>query len=106
VSAWTAKVEDPFRSDPRFWRAVGLSVDALLTMFVAAALVAVFGAPAVVAFIVPGALLVLAARDGRVSSAATRPMFDGRVAWRDAERRAVAAALPRAVVRPRLGRGA
>jgi len=104
VAEWTTKVDEPFRTDARFWQAVGLSVDALLAMLAAGVLVALLGPLATVAFVLPAVLLLLAARAGRASSAMTRAAFDGRIAWRDAERRAVAAALPGAVIRRRVHR--
>ena len=105
MSAWTTKVGDPFRDDPRFWRAVGLSVDALLAMVLVVVLSAFFGTIALVSLVLPVALLVVAAVDGRASTAQTRPAFADRVAWRDAERQAVAAALPGALVRRRFHHG-
>lgn len=99
VSGWTAKVEAPFRDDPRFWASVGLSADALWTLVIATALVVIVGAWAAVAFIGPVLLLITSGRDARASSAQTRPLFATRDEWRAAERQAVAAALPGAFVR-------
>jgi hypothetical protein len=104
MGAWSTRVEDPFRSDHRFWRAVGLSVDALLAVAVVVVVAVFVGAIALVALVVPAALLAIAAWQGTASTADSRPTFTGRVAWRDAERRAVAAALPGAFLRPRWGR--
>lgn len=90
---------EPFRDDPRFWSSVGLSVDAVLTLLVAVVLTSVFGEAGAIAFALPVGLLVVAGLLGRRSTAQTRPLFASRGEWRDAERRAVAAALPGAFLR-------
>jgi len=99
VSGWTGKVEAPFRDDRQFWSSVGWSVDAFWTLLIATALVAVFGGLAAIAFGAPALLLVLGGRDARASTARTRPLFANRDEWRAAERQAVAAAIPGALVR-------
>ena len=99
MSEWTSKVEAPFRGDRQFWTSVGLSVDALLTLVVATALVAAFGRFAVIAFCLPIVLLVLSWRAAQLSTAHTRPLFSTREEWRAAERQAVAAAIPGALMR-------
>jgi hypothetical protein len=55
--------------------------------------VAVAGSAAAPVTAVPVLLLVVASGEARVSTARTRPRFSSRDEWRDAERRAVAAAL-------------
>jgi len=99
VSGWTSKAEAPFRDDPRFWSSVGRSVDAFWTLLIATALVITLGSYAAFAFLVPVVLLVMGWRDARASTARTRPLFTGRDEWRAAERQAVAAAIPGALVR-------
>jgi hypothetical protein len=99
VSTWTTRVAAPFRDDPRFWASVGRSADALVTLVIATVLVAVFGGYAAVAFVIPVVLLVMGGRDARVSTARTRPLFATRGEWRAAERQAVAAAIPGALLR-------
>jgi hypothetical protein len=99
MPGWTQKVDEPFRSDALFWRAVGRSVDALVTLIVVTVLAAVFGPVALVGLAVPVALLLVAARHGRLSTARTRAAFENRLSWRDAERAAVATALPGAFTR-------
>ena len=96
---WAAGVEEPFRDDPQFWASVGRSADAFWTLVVATVLVVVLGSYAAVAFVVPLALLIASARNALASTARTRPLFGNRVEWRDAERRAVAAAIPGALIR-------
>jgi len=99
MNGWTSNVAAPFDSDPRFWTSVGRSVDALWTLLVATVLVVLLGRYAAVAFVVPVVLLVISGRDARASSARTRALFNNREEWRAAERQAVAAALPGALVR-------
>lgn len=99
MAGWTSKVGAPFREDPQFWASVGRSVDALWTLLVATALVAVLGRYAAFGFVVPAVLLIMGGRDARASTARTRPVFASRDDWRAAERQAVAAALPGAFVR-------
>ena len=99
MTQWTPRVQDPFREDPEFWASVGRSADALVALVVATVLVVVVSPWAAVAFVVPAALLVLSGRDARSSSARTRPQFASRIEWRNAERQAVAAAIPGAFVR-------
>jgi hypothetical protein len=94
MSGWTTRVDEPFAGEPRFWRAVALATAALGTVVVAAAGSALIGGPVGLAlFAVPAALLALSLTFARAASARTRVQFDNRVAWRDAERRAVASAL-------------
>jgi len=99
MNGWTPRVGSPFRDDRQFWSSVGRSVDALWTLLISTALVAVLGRYAAIAFLVPVALLVLGWRDARASTTRTRPQFSTRDEWRAAERQAVAAALPGALVR-------
>lgn len=94
------EVAEPFRSDDRFWRSVTTSVFALVTLPAAAAVTGVVGAWGAMTFVVPAALVAVAARNARASTALTRPTFASRDEWRDAERRAVAAALARGGRRP------
>ena len=102
MTGWTTQVEEPFAGEPKFWRAVALSTAALVTVFVAAVGSALVGAPAGLAlFAVPVALLALSLTFARAASARTRQQFADRIAWRDAERRAVASALTGLVRRPR-----
>jgi len=88
-------VAEPFRSDDRFWRSVASSLLALLTLLAAAVITGLAGRWAAVAFIVPVLLVANAAREARASTARTRPTFATKEEWREAERRAVAAALAR-----------
>lgn len=99
MTGWNSEVEEPFRGDPRFWRALGLSVDALLALVLAFVLNAFVGGLARLAFVAPAALLLASAWVGRSSTGRTRLQFAGPREWRDAERRAVAAALPGAFLR-------
>jgi hypothetical protein len=99
MSVWTSRVEAPFRDDRQFWASVGRSADAFWTLVIATVLVAALGRYAVVAFSVPVVLLVISGRDARASTARTRPLFPTRDDWRVAERHAVAAAIPVALVR-------
>ena len=94
------EVAEPFRSDDRFWRSVTASVFALVTLLAAAVVTALVGRWGALAFVAPVLLIVVAARNAKASTAVTRPMFASRDEWRDAERRAVAAALARAGRRP------
>jgi hypothetical protein len=106
MSGWTSQVEAPFADDRQFWSSVGRSVDAFWTLVISTALVALFGAFAAIAFVVPVALLVVGGWDARASSARSRPLFATREEWRAAERQAVAAAIPGALIRylrPRTG---
>jgi hypothetical protein len=103
MTRWAQQVGEPFRSDDEFWRAIGLSVDAFLALVAAVILTLVVGGVAGVAFVVPGVLLVAASVIARRSSARSREQFGDAAAWREAERRAVAAALPGAVTRRRNG---
>lgn len=99
MRSWTPRVDAPFRDDPQFWASVGRSVDALLTLVAATVLAVVLGAWAALAFVVPVLLLAASARDARSSSGRTRAAFASRNEWRDAERQAVAAAIPGAFTR-------
>src|SRR6476646_7435621 len=99
MTEWTAKVEAPFRDDRQFWASVGRSADAFWTLVISAVLVAVLGRYAIAAFCVPIVLLALSARHARASTEHTRPLFTSREQWRAAERNAVAAAIPGALVR-------
>jgi len=96
----SSEVAEPFRSDDRFWHSVTASLFALMTVLAAALLTGMFGRWGAAAFVVPVLLLVVAARDAKASTARTRPTFATTEEWRDAERRAVAAALARAGRRP------
>jgi hypothetical protein len=93
-------IAEPFRSDDQFWRAVVASLFALVTLMVAVVLTGLVGGWGAVAFAVPVLLLIVASREAKASTARTRPTFASRQEWRDAERRAVAAALARAGRRP------
>lgn len=95
-----AEVAEPFRSDAQFWRSVAASLFALVTLLLAAVLTGILGGWGALAFAVPVLLLAAAARDAKASTARTRPTFASRQQWREAERRAVAAALVRAGRRP------
>ena len=99
MSGWAPQVTAPFRDDSSFWASVGRSADAFWTLVLAAVLVATLGAYAAAAFLVPVVLLVMGTRDARASTAHTRPQFSSREEWRAAERQAVAAAIPGALVR-------
>ena len=99
MGAWTSRVVAPFHDDPRFWSSVGRSVDAFWTLLIATALVVGLGGVAAVAFVVPVVLLGMAWRDARASTARSRPLFATRAEWQAAERQAVAAAIPRGLVR-------
>src|SRR6185312_13419088 len=92
-------VEPPFRDDSQFWTSVGCSTDAFWSLLIATALVLALGRYAAVAFVVPVVLIGVSARSARASSARTRPLFASRNEWRQAERQAVAAAIPGALVR-------
>ena len=78
---------------------MGLSVDAFWTLILATVLVVVLGPWAAVAFVVPVVLLAMSWRAAQASKAHTQPTFTSRDAWRDAERGAVAAAIPGAFFR-------
>lgn len=99
MTGWTSSVEEPFQHDPDFWTSVGRSSDAFWTLVVATVLVVALGRLAFAAFVVPAALIVLSGRHARASTARTRPLFETRAQWREAERRAVAAAIPGGLVR-------
>ena len=96
---WAANVESPFRDDPQFWASVGRSADAFWTLLLATVLVVLLGVYAAITFVVPVLLLVVSGGHARASTACTRPSFADRNEWRVAERRAVAAAIPGALVR-------
>src|SRR5438270_6351098 len=97
---WSGEVEEPFRSDARFWRCVVVSLVAFVTVVAAAVVTGVAGRWGAALFVVPVVLLAAAARDARASTAATGPTFATKDAWREAERRAVASALARGARRP------
>ena len=99
MSVWTSKVEAPFRDDAQFWLSVGRSADAFWSLLAATVLVVAVGAYALVAFVVPVALVVAGTRHARASTARNRLLFASREEWLGAERRAVAAAIPGALVR-------
>lgn len=100
MTGWTAQVEAPFRDDASFWRAVGLSVTAFVSLVAVAIACAVVRSPQLwLAFVVPLGLLAASAAYGRAATERTRPDFSDRSEWRDAERRAVAAALRGLVMR-------
>ena len=90
---WSERVSEPFRSDRQFWWSLSASLASVVTLVAASVVVATVGGVSVVAYSVPLVLLVLAAIAARTSSEATRPQFASRTQWRDAERKAVAAAL-------------
>lgn len=102
MTGWSDHVDDPFRTDPGFWRAVVLNVAALVSILVVAVVNAVVDTTWVrFLVVVPIALLVAAATVGHAATQRTRPSFAGPDEWRAAERRAVAAALRGAVSRRR-----
>jgi hypothetical protein len=101
VTTWTSRAPEPFAGNAEFWRSVTASVDALLTLIVAAVVVVLAGPWGAAAFAVPGALLLRAAITGRRSEHATRPQFPDRDTWRLAERQAVGAVMGRALLRKR-----
>jgi hypothetical protein len=104
---------EPFRSDPRFWRSVCASADAVVLLAVAVAGAVVLrlsGAGTVVVllpFILPGIFLVQAAVSSARFHRAHQPLparvdtTRGEQSWRDAERTAVAAVFGRALARGR-----
>ena len=73
----------------------------MLTMLVAAFVVVLVGPWGLLAFALPAALLTRAAFSGRRSERVTRPQFEDRAAWRQAEREAVAAVFFSALIRKR-----
>jgi len=93
VTGWTTRVEEPFRSDRRFWQSVAASLASLVAGAATALAVALGGHALAVLAVAPVVLLGVAAGEARASTARTRPQFASRAQWRDAERRAVAAAL-------------
>ena len=93
VSMWSDRVNEPFRSDRRFWWSLSASVASVVTLVLVSVVVAAAGRAAAVAYVAPLLLLAVAANTARSSSAATRPQFATRELWRDAEREAVASAL-------------
>ena len=99
MGGWAPRVTAPFRDDSRFWSSVGRSADAFWMLVIATVLVVTLGGYAAVAFVVPVVLLALSARDARASSARSRPLFATQQEWREAERQAVATAIPGALVR-------
>jgi hypothetical protein len=101
VTAWSSYAPEPFASNREFWRSVGASVDGLLTMLVAAVVVTAVGPWGLLTFAAPVTLLVRAGVTGRRSMHATRPQFTDRRAWREAERKAVAAVFFSALIRKR-----
>jgi len=96
----SSDVAEPFRSDAQFWRSVVASMFALVTVLAAALVTGLAGRWGAVAFAVPVLLMAVAAREAKASTARTRPTFATSQEWRDAERRAVAAALARGGRRP------
>jgi hypothetical protein len=105
-AAWTARIDEPFRSDGEFWSGLAAITDALVSLAVAAIVAVVLtvagtGAWALLPFAVP---VVLFARAGRIasrSSRRSRAAFDDPKVWRDAERMAVATAFMRVLGRRR-----
>lgn len=94
-----AAVIEPFRSDPAFWRSLRADVLALVVILAgavtAAALALTAGGalvfvPGVVSLVAVGWAGALGIRSSRKSRAAFPVGPDGRRAWRDAERQAVA----------------
>lgn len=97
---------EPFRSDRQFWVSLAASADAALALVLAAGVavvvaVLVGGGWPVACFVLPVPWLARAAWAGRTSSRRTRESFSTVPAWRDAERRAVAASFRAALLRPR-----
>jgi hypothetical protein len=93
MTGWTARVEEPFRSDRRFWQSVVASIAALVAVVATALAVTLGGSRLAFLAVLPVVLLVVAAGEARASTSQTRPQFATRTEWREAERRAVAAAL-------------
>lgn len=104
MRAWTSAVDEPFRSDERFWQSVAASMDAFAALVVAVVVFTAVGGLSAVLFVAPVVLLAVAAVHGRASSARTRASYPTRGDWRDAERRAVAAAMRGALTRRRFRR--
>ena len=102
MSSAGGPVGEPFASDANFWRSVRASCAALISVGAATTLTALLGPLWALSYTVPAALLVSAAIAGRASSRRSQRAFASHELWRDAERRAVAAAL----VPPRLRRSA
>jgi len=105
-AAWTARIDEPFRSDGEFWTGLAAITDALISLAVAAVVAVVLavagtGAWAVLPFAVPVILFVRAGRIASRSSRRNRASFDDPHAWRDAERIAVATAFVRVLSRRR-----
>ena len=106
--AVTAPVDEPFRSDPAFWSSMATCVDALLAVVfaaVVAVVISIFGGGtwALLPFAVAAAAVIRAGRASTRSSRDNRTRFPDHATWREAERRAVAAAfLP--ALRRRFGR--
>ena len=90
---WSDRVSEPFRSDRRFWWSLRASIAAVVALVAASVVFSLAGGVSVATYVVPLALLAMAAMTARSSSAVTRPQFATREQWRDAEREAVASAL-------------
>jgi hypothetical protein len=91
----TDRVGEPFASDPAFWSSLAASADAAISLAVAvvagvALALAGFGWWAVTPFVLTAGFVARAALISRRVSRANRMHFADRVAWRNAERRAVA----------------
>jgi hypothetical protein len=103
---WADTVAEPFRSDREFWTSLAASADAVLSLAAAAAVAVVMvlngaGAWSVLPFLAPGVLVIRAGVKARLSNRRSRPAFDDRAAWRDAERAAVASVFLRVLGRRR-----
>ena len=99
MTGWSARVEEPFRADDRFWTSVGASVDALICLVAASVVFILFPGWSGVAFGAPVVLMLRAWWFARASSADSKRRFETVEEWRLREREAVAAALPGAFVR-------
>ena len=100
MSGWTDAVDEPFRADGGFWLAITLNLAALATIVVVAVVNAFVDSPiARASVVIPLLLLLTAAAVSHAATQRTRPLFAGADDWRQAERRAVAAALKGAVRR-------
>ena len=113
LPTWADPVADPFRRDPAFWRAVFASADSVVLIVAAGAASVLIGRlgggllVSTVPFLAPLAFVGWAVVSSYRSSRASRVWFrrqgeDGRAAWRDSERRAVASVFVHALLRNRL----
>jgi hypothetical protein len=68
---WSAEVEEPFRSDARFWRSVTTSLFALLALLLAAVVTGIAGRWGAVAFALP--VVPVAPQRATLARGARRP---------------------------------